>query len=134
MPGATLPATHIILQCLRGPRLNLALFDRHLFPTRHHPRESLKRLGPVDPSSAHLHLSPMSTSNHSFIPPSAGDSRSPCPALNALANHSILCVCALLGIASFGTDVHSTDPTMGAASPPCNLSVPSESITISPCL
>ncbi|KAF8484715.1 Cloroperoxidase [Russula ochroleuca] len=25
-----------------------------------------------------------------YIPPSAGDSRSPCPALNALANHSIL--------------------------------------------
>jgi hypothetical protein len=32
----------------------------------------------------------MSTSNHSFVPPSPGDSRSPCPALNALANHSIL--------------------------------------------
>ncbi|KAH9045351.1 Cloroperoxidase [Lactarius pseudohatsudake] len=32
----------------------------------------------------------MSTPKHSFIPPSAGDSRSPCPALNALANHGIL--------------------------------------------
>jgi len=32
----------------------------------------------------------MSTSKHSYIPPSASDSRSPCPALNALANHSIL--------------------------------------------
>ncbi|KAI0254741.1 Cloroperoxidase [Lactifluus subvellereus] len=32
----------------------------------------------------------MSTSNHCFVPPSQGDSRSPCPALNALANHSFL--------------------------------------------
>ncbi|KAI0268206.1 Cloroperoxidase [Gloeopeniophorella convolvens] len=32
----------------------------------------------------------MSTSPHDFVPPSPGDSRSPCPALNALANHSIL--------------------------------------------
>ncbi|KAI9467066.1 Cloroperoxidase [Lactarius psammicola] len=32
----------------------------------------------------------MSTPNDTFIPPSEGDSRSPCPALNALANHGIL--------------------------------------------
>ncbi|KAH9077120.1 Cloroperoxidase [Lactarius deliciosus] len=32
----------------------------------------------------------MSTPKHSFVPPSPGDSRSPCPALNALANHGIL--------------------------------------------
>lgn len=54
----------------------------------------LKDLRPLIPTSppprGHLHLSLMSTSNHSFVPPSATDSRSPCPALNALANHSIL--------------------------------------------
>ncbi|KAH9958675.1 Cloroperoxidase [Lactifluus volemus] len=32
----------------------------------------------------------MSTLNHGFVRPSHGDSRSPCPALNALANHSYL--------------------------------------------
>jgi hypothetical protein len=32
----------------------------------------------------------MSNPSHRYIPPSADDSRSPCPALNALANHSIL--------------------------------------------
>ncbi|KAI0307114.1 Cloroperoxidase [Multifurca ochricompacta] len=32
----------------------------------------------------------MSTPKHVYTPPSAQDSRSPCPALNALANHSIL--------------------------------------------
>lgn len=32
----------------------------------------------------------MSNPSHPFVPPSADDSRSPCPALNALANHSIL--------------------------------------------
>ncbi|KAH9977726.1 Cloroperoxidase [Lactifluus volemus] len=32
----------------------------------------------------------MSTLNHKFVRPSDGDSRSPCPALNALANHSYL--------------------------------------------
>ncbi|KAI9513345.1 Cloroperoxidase [Russula earlei] len=32
----------------------------------------------------------MSDPKHDYIPPSVGDSRSPCPALNALANHSYL--------------------------------------------
>jgi hypothetical protein len=32
----------------------------------------------------------MSKPSHPYIPPSATDSRSPCPALNALANHNIL--------------------------------------------
>jgi hypothetical protein len=64
----------------------------------------------------------MATSNHSYIPPSASDSRSPCPALNALANHSILYV--FIGIRvrrTSWTDVYLADLTMGVILPPTSL-------------
>jgi len=44
------------------------------------------------PSRAHLPTSPLMQllGDHEYIPASDNDSRSPCPALNALANHGIL--------------------------------------------
>ena len=35
-------------------------------------------------------IEPFSLEKHPYVPPSESDSRSPCPALNALANHGLL--------------------------------------------
>ena len=35
---------------------------------------------------------PVTGQKHAFIPPQAGDIRSPCPALNTMANHGYMCV------------------------------------------
>ena len=50
---------------------------------------------PVDAHDHHSHaagICPIRGSNHSFCPPQPHDKRSPCPALNTLANHGFLYV------------------------------------------
>jgi len=48
---------------------------------------------PSQPNDAHTHedgICPVTGNTHEFCPPQEGDSRSPCPALNTLANHGYL--------------------------------------------
>jgi len=50
---------------------------------------------PESHPSVHEHKGktcPVTGQSHEFCPPQQGDSRSPCPALNAMANHGYMCV------------------------------------------
>ena len=49
----------------------------------------------IGTSAVELNMSPTSTS-HPFVPPGSSDLRSPCPALNALANHGYMYVVIFL--------------------------------------
>src|SRR6266851_1780329 len=96
-----------------------------MFPSDPHiPNQS--QVTPCVPSSAH-HMewcrSPAPDPRR-FIPPSAGDSRSPCPALNALANHSILCVHLYIAWRSYCPDIYSSGLIMDVISPLFSFSVP----------
>ncbi|KAJ7479454.1 Chloroperoxidase [Mycena galericulata] len=72
----------------RFPRLfqNICIFTYDFFLTLFNLVAPKRRVGSVAP-----HRSPGAGGKRpEFIPPKAGDKRSPCPALNALANHGIL--------------------------------------------
>lgn len=48
--------------------------------------KEVKRQTAFDPASQHV----STTGKYSWVPPSSGDQRGPCPGLNALANHGYL--------------------------------------------
>ena len=66
-------------------------------------------------------IAPAVTDPHSYTPPSVTDCRSPCPALNALANHGYLYVSLAYSMCSSATDeaFNITGRTTDITSPSC---------------